>query len=120
VLHRETLVVDGAPMAPDADPIPWRNGPPETRIGVPILIGTSLLGVALLGFRRRVTVTDRRSPRAPLPRGSDRTGGGSNPHAKPARDPAQAARRGAKAELRRIDDAKSDLISIVSHELRTP
>ncbi|HKQ19621.1 MAG TPA: GAF domain-containing protein, partial [Candidatus Eisenbacteria bacterium] len=62
VLQRETLIVDGPsdPAQPALDPIPWHGSPPETRIGVPILVGTSLLGVALIGLRRRVTITDRR------------------------------------------------------------
>lgn len=124
VLHRETLVVDGAGESADApraepDPIPWRDSPPETRIGVPILIGTSLLGVALLGFRRKVTVTDRR--RRALHYLADQIGLAVDR----IRTRAQLETRlkqldEAKAQLRRIDDAKSDLISIVSHELRTP
>ena len=132
VLHRETLVVDGAPGAPgvspdaspgaspsEIDPIPWRGSAPETRIGIPILIGTSLLGVALVGFRRRVTVTDRRrrvlhflADQIGLAVDRIRTRGELESRLKQLDE--------AKAELRRIDDAKSDLISIVSHELRTP
>ena len=121
VLHRETLVVDGAADASPAevDPIPWRGGPPETRVGVPILIGTSLLGIALIGFRRRVMITDRRrrafhflADQIGLAVDRIRTRGLLETRLKQLDE--------AKAQLRRIDDAKSDLISIVSHELRTP
>jgi len=119
VLHRETIVVDGAPQPADADPIPWGGAPPETRIGVPILIGTSLLGVALLGFRRRVTITDRR--RRALHFLADQIGLAVDRICTRSQLEARLKQLDeAKAELRRIDDAKSDLISIVSHELRTP
>ncbi|HKQ18929.1 MAG TPA: HD domain-containing phosphohydrolase, partial [Candidatus Eisenbacteria bacterium] len=104
---------------PVLDPIPWRGGPPETRIGVPILVGTSLLGVALIGLRRRVTITDRR--RRSLHFLADQIGlAVDRIRTRAELDARQKQLDDARAELRRIDDAKSDLISIVSHELRTP
>ena len=121
VLHRETLVVDGVPdpAEADIDPIPWRGGPPQTRIGVPILVGTSLLGVALIGLRRRVAITDRR--RRSLHFLADQIGlAVDRIRTRAELDARQKQLDEAKAQLRRIDDAKSDLISIVSHELRTP
>ena len=121
VLQRETLVVDEPPDAaqPVADPIPWRGGPPETRIGVPILVGTSLLGVALIGLRRRLVITDRR--RRSLHFLADQIGlAVDRIRTRAELDARQKQLDDARAELRRIDDAKSDLISIVSHELRTP
>jgi signal transduction histidine kinase/HD-GYP domain-containing protein (c-di-GMP phosphodiesterase class II) len=123
LLRRETLIVDdpsaGAGGGLDRDEVPWRSGTPETLIGVPILVGTSLLGVALIGYRRRVAVSDRRrrallflAEQIGLAVDRIRTRSELEKRLKQLED--------AKSQLRRIDEAKSDLISIVSHELRTP
>jgi GAF domain-containing protein len=61
VLRREALVVETpTPATASENAIPWRDGSFESVIGVPIVVGTALLGVAVLGFRRSVTLTDRR------------------------------------------------------------
>lgn len=115
VLRRETLVVE----ATLADEIGWSTGIPETLIGVPIVIGTSLLGVAVIGYRRRITVTDRR--RRGLLFLADQIGLAVDRIR--TRQELEAVRRQAEEAalaVRRVDEAKSDLISIVSHELRTP
>jgi len=115
VLRRETLVVE----ATLADEIGWAAGIPETLVGVPIVIGTSLLGVAVIGYRRRIMVTDRR--RRALLFLADQIGLAVDRIR--TRQDLEAARRQAEEAaiaVRRVDEAKSDLISIVSHELRTP
>src|SRR5262249_42948136 len=115
VLRRETLVVE----ATLADEVGWAGGIPETLIGVPIVIGTSLLGVAVIGYGRRITVTNRR--RRALRCRADQIGLAVDRIR--TRQDLDAARRQAEEAaiaVRRVDEAKSDLISIVSHELRTP
>jgi GAF domain-containing protein len=59
VLRRETLVVAAADTA-EGGPYPWPPGTFAGIVGVPILVGTSLLGVAVLGYRRSVILTSRR------------------------------------------------------------
>jgi signal transduction histidine kinase/HD-GYP domain-containing protein (c-di-GMP phosphodiesterase class II) len=120
VLRRETLVADAGPDASACvRGIPWTVGPFQTIVGVPILIGTSLLGVALLGYGNHVAVTDRR--RRALLFLADQIGLAVD-RIRTRTDLETRAREldEARASLRRIDEAKSDLISIVSHELRTP
>ncbi|HKW50468.1 MAG TPA: ATP-binding protein, partial [Candidatus Eisenbacteria bacterium] len=121
IVRRETLIVEdptGIRLA-GGDDLSWRGGSPETMIGVPVVIGTSLLGVAVVGYRRKVSVNDRR--RRVLLFLADQIGLAVDrirTHAD-----LEAKRRKleeASVALRRLDEAKSDLISVVSHELRTP
>jgi signal transduction histidine kinase/HD-GYP domain-containing protein (c-di-GMP phosphodiesterase class II) len=121
VVRRDTLIVEdptGIRLA-GGDDLSWRGGSPETMIGVPVVIGTSLLGVAVVGYRRKVAVTDRR--RRVLLFLADQIGLAVDR----IRTHADLETKRRKLEeaavaLRRLDEAKSDLISIVSHELRTP
>ncbi|MGH7681162.1 MAG: ATP-binding protein, partial [Candidatus Eiseniibacteriota bacterium] len=120
ILRRETLVVEDSERIRQSDgELVWRSGAPETMIGIPIVIGTSLLGVAVIGYRRRVSVGDRR--RRVLLFLADQIGLAVDrirTHAE-----LEDKRRKldeASTALRRMDEAKSDLISVVSHELRTP
>jgi signal transduction histidine kinase/putative methionine-R-sulfoxide reductase with GAF domain len=119
VLRRETLIVDASAAAASGEGIPWRDASFETVIGVPIVVGTSLLGVAVLGYRRAVTLTARR--RRALLYLADQIG--LAVERLRARAEIEAKTRQleeARASLHRIEEAKSDLISVVSHELRTP
>src|SRR6185369_17011017 len=59
VLRRETLVVESAD-APGAPDIEWSGQPPRTLVGLPVVVGTSLLGVAVVGYRKEVALSDRR------------------------------------------------------------
>jgi signal transduction histidine kinase/HD-GYP domain-containing protein (c-di-GMP phosphodiesterase class II) len=117
VLRRETLVVAAA--SAEGGPYPWPRGTFAGIVGVPILVGTSLLGVSVLGYRRSVVLTSRR--RRALLYLADQIG--LAVERLRSRSEIEAKTRQleeARAALRRIEEAKSDLISIVSHELRTP
>ena len=116
VLRRETLILE--PTA-GTDEIGWATGASDTLIGVPIVVGTSLLGVAVIGYRRRIALNDRR--RRALLFLADQIGLAVDRIR--TRAELETARRQVEESalaLRRVDEAKSDLISIVSHELRTP
>lgn len=117
VLRREALVFEdsGAERAP----IAWQSGPCESIVGVPILVGTSLLGVAVIGYRQRITLTERR--RRALLFLADQIGlAVDRIRTRSELDATRKQLEDAVLALRRVDEAKSDLISIVSHELRTP
>jgi signal transduction histidine kinase/putative methionine-R-sulfoxide reductase with GAF domain len=121
VLRRETLVVED-PIeirAAGGGGMDWGYGVPETLVGVPIAVGTTLLGVLVVGYRKRVTPTGRR--RRTLVFLADQIGFAVE-RLKLREDLAAKTRSldEARAALRRVDESKSDLISIVSHELRTP
>ena len=120
VLRRETLVYEGpTASSASAGTIPWRNGTFECLIGVPIIVGTSLLGVAVLGYRREVRLSGRR--RRVLLYLADQIGlAVERLRARSEIDVRTRQLEEARGSLRRIEEAKSDLISIVSHELRTP
>jgi signal transduction histidine kinase/putative methionine-R-sulfoxide reductase with GAF domain len=121
IVRRETLIVEdptGIRLA-GGDDLSWRGGSPETMIGVPVVIGTSLLGVAVVGYRRKVSVNDRRrrlllflADQIGLAVDRIRTHGDLETKRRKLEEAAVA--------LRRTEEAKSDLISVVSHELRTP
>jgi signal transduction histidine kinase/HD-GYP domain-containing protein (c-di-GMP phosphodiesterase class II) len=118
VLRREALVVAAADSS-DGGPYPWPPGTFPGIVGVPVLVGTSLLGVAVLGYRRPVVLTSRR--RRALLYLADQIG--LAVERLRSRSDIEAKTRqleDARAALRKIEEAKSDLISIVSHELRTP
>ncbi|HEX7079297.1 MAG TPA: HD domain-containing phosphohydrolase [Candidatus Eisenbacteria bacterium] len=118
VLRRETLLIEREAGGVEAG-FAWPEGADRTRIGVPILIGPSLLGVALLGYRVPATLTDRR--RRALLFLADQIGlAVDRIRTHTELEAKSQALEAARASLRRIDEAKSDLISIVSHELRTP
>ncbi len=119
VLRRETLVVDAPAASATGEGIPWRDGKFATVIGVPIVMGTSLLGVAVLGYRRVVALTGRR--RRALLYLADQIGLAVERLRMRAEIEAKTRQlEDARASLHRIEEAKSDLISVVSHELRTP
>ncbi len=121
VLRRETLVVED-PIeihAAGGEEIGWTRGAPETLIGVPIVVGTSLLGVAVLGYRRRAAITARR--RRALLFLADQIGiAVDRIRTREELESKTKKLEEARATLRRMDESKSDLISVVSHELRTP
>jgi len=120
VLRKETLVLDRlATAAAPGDEIPWQSGRFESVIGLPIVVGSSLHGVAVLGYRRGVVLTDRR--RRALLYLADQMGLAVE-RLRMREEIEEKTRQleEAQGSLRRIDEAKSDLISIVSHELRTP
>ena len=117
VLRRETLVFENS--GTERPPVAWQSGPVESLLGVPVVAGTSLLGVAVIGYRRRITMTERRrravlflADQIGLAVDRIRTRGELDATRKQLEDSVLA--------LRKVDEAKSDLISIVSHELRTP
>jgi signal transduction histidine kinase/HD-GYP domain-containing protein (c-di-GMP phosphodiesterase class II) len=121
VLRRETLV-SGEPAEVQQvghDEIGWSGPTPVTLVGVPVLVGTALLGVMAVGYRRLKPVTTRR--RRTLLFLADQIGLAVDRLR--ARGELHAATRQldeVRAALRRADQAKSDLISVVSHEMRTP
>ncbi len=120
ILRRETLVVeDPERIRQSGGELQWQSGPPETLIGIPIVIGTSLLGVAVVGYRRRASVGDRR--RRVLLFLADQIGLAVD-RIRTHTELEEKRRRldEASTALRRMDESKSDLISVVSHELRTP
>ena len=120
ILRRETLVIEDPDRALlSGDELTWSGNPPETLIGIPVVIGTSLLGVAVIGYRRKVSVTDRR--RRVLLFLADQIGLAVD-RIRTHSELEEKRRRldDASTALRRMDEAKSDLISVVSHELRTP
>ena len=119
LLRRESLVIEHpGGLASDGD-LDWNGQPAETLVGVPLSVGTSLLGVVVLAYGRRVNLGDRRRRALLLVAGQialalDR-----------ARilEELDAARRGqqeSRAAIRRMEESRADLVSIVSHELRTP
>jgi signal transduction histidine kinase/putative methionine-R-sulfoxide reductase with GAF domain len=121
VLRRETLIVEDAGTLDEAD---WRElhgdtPAPTALVGVPIIVGTSLLGVALLGFHRPLRANARR--RRALLFLADLIGLAVD-RIRTHAELEQKTKRleEASASLRRIDEMKSELISVVSHELRTP
>jgi signal transduction histidine kinase/putative methionine-R-sulfoxide reductase with GAF domain len=148
VLRRETMVSLGASIgaigatggtpevrtagaagngdSPDVPPIEtaheswgWTDPAPATLIGLPVLVGTTLLGAAAIGYRRPRLVTDRR--RRTLLFLADQIGLAVD-RIRTRADLETATRRldEAKSALQRADEAKTELISIVSHEMRTP
>ncbi|MEK7347975.1 MAG: HD domain-containing phosphohydrolase [Candidatus Eisenbacteria bacterium] len=121
VLRRETLVVDDpAQTSPvGRDELGWSGAAPATIVGLPVLVGTSLLGVAALGYRRPRLLTDRR--RRTLLFLADQVGlAVDRIRTRAELDAATRRLEEARAALQRSDQSKSDLISIVSHEMRTP
>jgi signal transduction histidine kinase/putative methionine-R-sulfoxide reductase with GAF domain len=121
VLRRETLIIEDAGNVDQAD---WRelrgDAPvPSALVGVPLIVGTSLLGVALLGFQRPLRANARR--RRSLLFLADLIGLAVDRIRTHAELEEKTARlEEASASLRRLDEMKSELISVVSHELRTP
>ncbi len=121
VLRRETLIIEDTGSVDDAD---WRElrgdvPPPAAIVGVPLIVGTSLLGVAVLGFQRPLRANARR--RRALLFLADLIGLAVD-RIRTHTELEEKTRRleEASASLRRIDEMKSELISVVSHELRTP
>jgi signal transduction histidine kinase/HD-GYP domain-containing protein (c-di-GMP phosphodiesterase class II) len=121
VLRRETIAVNepGSIAAAERESLgPAANGA-GTLVGVPILAGTSLLGVAVLGYRGRRELTVRR--RRALLLLADQIGLALDRiRTRAELERTTAGLEEARAALRRADEAKTDLVSIVSHELRTP
>ncbi len=121
ILRRETLAVNdpGGIAATEREHLRWRGGAPETLIGVPVLVGTSLLGVAVLGYRHRRTVSPRR--RRVLLLLADQIGLALDRiRTRADLEVRTRSLEEARQALRRADEAKTELISVVSHELRTP
>lgn len=121
VLRRETLIVEDALRMERADwkELHWGGREPHALVGVPIIVGTSLLGVALLGFNRPLKASTRR--RRALLFLADQIGLAVDRIRTHAELEQKTVRlEEASASLRRIDEMKSELISVVSHELRTP
>ncbi len=121
LLRRETLTVNDPSgiAATEREQLRWRSGTPETLIGVPVLVGTSLLGVAILGYRRRRPVASRR--RRVLLLLADQIGLALDRiRMRTDLDARTRALEESRLALRRADEAKTELISVVSHELRTP
>ncbi|HET9252730.1 MAG TPA: HD domain-containing phosphohydrolase [Candidatus Eisenbacteria bacterium] len=117
VLRRETLVFEES--GSERAPVAWQSGPSESLIGVPILIGTSLLGVSVIGYSRRITLTERR--RRALLFLADQIGlAVDRIRTRSELDATRKRLEDSVLALRKVDEAKSDLISVVSHELRTP
>jgi len=121
VLRRETLVVhDPSGTHPIRhDELGWADNASVTVVGLPILVGTSLLGMAALGYPRARTLTDRR--RRTLLFLADQIGLAVD-RIRTRTELNLATRRleEARSALRRGEQAKSELISVVSHEMRTP
>src|SRR5512139_1059706 len=121
ILRRETIAADEAASLAAAERAALRleEGAAGTLYGVPILVGTSLLGVAILGYDRRRERSARRGRWLHLL--ADQIGIALDRiRTRTELDRANAALEEARAALRRADESKTDLISIVSHELRTP
>lgn len=121
VLRRETLIIEDTGSVDDADWHELRGDvpPPAAIVGVPLIVGTSLLGVAVLGFHRPLRANARR--RRALLFLADLIGLAVD-RIRTHTELEEKTRRleEASASLRRIDEMKSELISVVSHELRTP
>ena len=118
VLRRETIVVEDA-GGTGATEIEWSGAPLRALVGVPVVVGTSLLGVAVIGYRGDFALSDRR--RRALLFLSDQIGlAVDRIRTRTELDTTRKQLEESVLALRRVDEAKSDLISIVSHELRTP
>ena len=121
VLRRETLIVEDPLRIAETEreELRWRGASIQVLVGVPIIVGTNLLGVALLGYNRSVKPTDRRR-RALLFLADqiglaiDRIGIRADLESK------NLLLEETRHSLKRLDEMKSELISVVSHELRTP
>lgn len=121
ILRRETLVVDDPTQTSPVgrNELGWSGAPPATIVGLPVLVGTSLLGVAALGYRRPRPLTDRR--RRTLLFLADQIGlAVDRIRTRAELDTATRRLEEARTALQRSDQSKSELISIVSHEMRTP
>ncbi|MBI4364781.1 MAG: GAF domain-containing protein [Candidatus Latescibacteria bacterium] len=121
VLRRETLIVEDPLRFEDLEwrELHWEGPLPQAMVGVPIIVGTSLLGIALLGFDRPLKASARR--RRALLFLADQIGLAVDRIRTRAELEQKASRlEEAQATLRRVDEMKSELISVVSHELRTP
>ncbi len=121
ILRREALIVEDPRRIDDSEwnELRWNGAHPQTLVGIPIIVGTSLLGVALLGYRGRLKESRRR--RRALLFLADQIGLAVDrirTHAELEQRTIQLEE--ARGALRRIDESKSELISVVSHELRTP
>ena len=112
VLRRESLVIESAD-APGAPEIGWSGPPPRTLVGVPVTVGASFLGVAVIGYRKEVALSDRRRALLVL---SDQIGlAVDRLRTRSELDTTRKQLEESALMLRRVDEAKSDLISIVSH-----
>lgn len=121
VLRRETLIVEDPLRVEDAEwkELRWVGPFPRAMVGVPIIVGTSLLGIALLGFDRPLRASARR--RRALLFLADQIGlAVDRIRTRGELEQKTARLEEAQTSLRRIDEMKSELISVVSHELRTP
>ena len=121
LLRRETLILeDPDRIQPEEwSDLQWAGPLPRAIVGMPIIVGTSLLGVALLTFRRPLRASARR--RRALLYLADQIGLAVDrvrTHTELERKTGQLEE--ARVALRRVDETKSELISVVSHELRTP
>ncbi len=121
VLRHETFLAHEASDASRAGPdeIGWSGDAPATLVGMPLRIGTTLLGLTVVGYRRARPVTSRR--RRTLLFLADQIGMAVDRLR--VREELHASARSldeARLALRRMDQTKSDLISVVSHEMRTP
>lgn len=121
VLRRETLVADDPSRTNSVgrEELGWSGAAPATIIGLPVLVGTALLGVAALGYRRPRPLTDRR--RRTLLFLADQIGLAIDRiRTRSELDSSTRRLEEARVALQRSDQSKSELISIVSHEMRTP
>ena len=119
VLRRESLVVEHPEGIGPDDDFDWGGPPAGTLVGLPLAVGTSLLGVIVLVYARRVPIGDRRRRALLLVAGQialalDRA------RILEELEAARKSQQDSRAAIRRMEESRSDLVSIVSHELRTP
>ncbi len=121
VLRRETMVTSEPAEVEQVgrDEIGWSGETSASLVGVPVLVGTALLGVIVVGYRRPRPMGSRR--RRMLLFLADQIGLAVD-RLRTHAELIAATRRldDVRAALRRTDQSKSDLISVVSHEMRTP
>jgi signal transduction histidine kinase/putative methionine-R-sulfoxide reductase with GAF domain len=119
VLRRETLTVEypeGENLEGDRE---LAGTSARTMVGVPLAAGTSLLGVVMLAYERRISMEDQ-SRRALLLVSGQIALALDRARIYEELESSRRSQQESRAAVRKMEESRADLVSIVSHELRTP
>ena len=118
VLRREALTVE-YPESGGAEGDDLVAASARTVVGAPLAAGTSLLGVIVLTYTRRISMEDQ-SRRALLLVSGQIALALDRARIYEELESARKSQQESRAQVRRMEESRADLVSIVSHELRTP